>query len=142
MDANTEFLEYIYQNSEMGKNTMKDLIDINEDVEFSKCLAKQQSEYVEFNGEAVKLLATLNKEPKSIGTIKNFKSYIMIKANTLMDKTPSHMAEMLIQGSTMGIIDIKKRLNDYKDVKPEIIALGKKLLDKEEKNVEELKKFL
>ncbi len=34
MDSNIEFLNYIYQNAEMGKNTISELISIAEDASF------------------------------------------------------------------------------------------------------------
>lgn len=34
--------------------------------------------------------------------VANFSSYIMIKVNTLADKSSSNIADMLIQGSNMG----------------------------------------
>ncbi|MNI90281.1 hypothetical protein D3C73_1477860 [compost metagenome] len=52
------------------------------------------------------------------------------------------MAEMLIQGSTMGIIDITKKIKEYKSQDQTILGLANKLLQFEQKNIDELKKFL
>jgi hypothetical protein len=49
---------------------------------------------------------------------------------------------MLIQGSSMGIIDITKKLREYKDVNPDIMSIGQQLLHLEQQNIEECKKFL
>ena len=66
----------------------------------------------------------------------------MINLKTIIDKTPSHISEMLIQGSTMGIIDVTKRINDYGDADKEILDLAHRLLQFEKDNQEEFKKFL
>ena len=66
----------------------------------------------------------------------------MIKASTLTNHSASQFAEMMIQGSTMGIINLCKQLNSYKEVKPEIRALAERLLQFEEGNIQELKKYL
>ena len=66
----------------------------------------------------------------------------MINIQTLTDKSASHISEMLIIGSNMGIINALKSIKEYKDANPKIIKLMKKLLETEEKNVEELKSFL
>ena len=42
----------------------------------------------------------------------------------------------------MGIIDVTKRLKEYKDVGQDILALADRLLKFEQQNVDELKKFL
>jgi len=59
-----------------------------------------------------------------------------------VNKTPSHISEMLIQGSTMGIIDITKKIKEYPNVDKEILDLANKLLKLEQNNVEECKKYL
>lgn len=47
----------------------------------------------------------------------------MINLNTLVNKTSSHISEMLIQGSTMGIIDITKRIKEYPNANKEILEV-------------------
>ena len=49
---------------------------------------------------------------------------------------------MLIQGSTMGIVDVTKRLKEYKNVDKDISALADRLLRFEQQNVDEMKGFL
>ena len=48
MNANVEFLNYIYQNSQMGVDTLEQLMDITEDEKLQAQLEKQQAtlEYV------------------------------------------------------------------------------------------------
>lgn len=143
MNANNELLNFIYQNSEMGVTTLKELMDICKDEEFKKVLAAHHSMYEDINKKAISLIKSQSKEPKEINALSTATTYIMIKVNTLMDKSPSHMAEMMMQGSTMGIIDMRKRLNEYEgEVEENLLSLAKELLNNEEKNVEELKKYL
>lgn len=68
---------------------------------------------------------------------------MMIDIKTLNNKTPDHVAEMLIQGSTMGVIQITRRLKDYEgSVDKNVQKLAEKLLSTEQHNVEECRKFL
>ena len=66
----------------------------------------------------------------------------MINLQTLTDKSASHIAEMLIIGSNMGIINAVKNLKKYKNAEPSIIDLMNRLLKFEEDNVQQLKEFL
>ena len=66
----------------------------------------------------------------------------MINFQTLTDKSTSHIAEMLIIGSNMGVINAIKNLRKYKETEPDIINLMKNLLDIEENNIKALKEFL
>jgi len=61
----------------------------------------------------------------------------------LINKTTSHIAEMLLLGSNMGVIDAIKNLKKYKgEAEADIIQLMEQLLAFEENNAKELKLFL
>lgn len=66
----------------------------------------------------------------------------MINIQTLTDKSTSHIAEMLIIGSNMGVIDAIKNLKKYENAKKEINELMDRLLKFEEDNIKELKEYL
>jgi len=142
MDENVEFLNYIYQNSQMGIDTLSQLIDITKDEKYKNMLQSQYDEYKYIFDTADQKLKLHNKEGKDINMNKKISSYIMINLQTLMNKTPSHISEMLIQGSTMGIVDITKKLKEYAHADIEILDIATKLLKFEQTNVEECKKFL
>lgn len=142
MDGNVELLNFIFQNSEMGTNTLTELIEISGDVPFEQLLIKQLEGYKAINKEAAALIEGEDREPKGINKFNQIKTYFMIKANTLNNHSASHFAEMMIQGSVMGTIDLCKKLNTYTEAKTEIRALAQRLLEFEESNVEELKKYL
>ena len=62
--------------------------------------------------------------------------------NTLTDKSARHMAEMLIQGSTMGIVDLTKAIRDNPGAGRDALALADRLLRSMQRDVEELKSYL
>jgi hypothetical protein len=142
MTGNVELLNYIHQNSEMGKVTIKQLIEMVGDDIFKKNLESQFNEYNKIFDSSNSNLEELNKEAKDINIFSKISTYIMINLNTLRDKSPSHISEMLIRGSTMGIVDITKKLKEYKDADNKTLLLANNLLKFEQQNVEELKKFL
>ena len=134
MSADAEMLNFIYQNSQMGVETLNQLIPMIE---------AQLKEYEQIHEEAKKLLNRHGYDEKGIGALEKIMAYLMIDMKTLMDKSSSHIAEMLIQGSNMGIIDAVKRINQYeKEAEKEVTALMKRLLKFEENNVERLKEAL
>ncbi len=142
MDHNTEFTEYIYQNSKMGIDTIEQLQDIAEGGTFREHLNTQLEEYKRINLEAKKLLEKVGSKEKEINPIAKAMTYMSISMKTLTDRTPSHISEMMMQGSLMGVIDITKNLNRYDDTAPETDRLAERLLKTEENNIEQLKKFL
>lgn len=142
MNQNAELLNFIYQNSQMGVEALEKLIPITKDNEFSKCLQSQLDEYKLINAKAEKKLNENGYDEKGIGAFTKLQSYIMINLQTMMNKTPSHLSEMLITGSTMGVIDAIKNIKKYSDAEPSILELMDDLKKFEERNIEQLKPFL
>lgn len=54
MSANTELLSFVYQNSQMGVETIDKLMDITDNEEFKSHIKRQWEEYEEINSEAKK----------------------------------------------------------------------------------------
>lgn len=142
MNGNEELLNYIYQNSQMGIETIDQLTDIVKEPDFNEHLQAQLREYQSINHAAKELLHRRGGEEKGIGPIDKTMAYLMINVKTLTDKSACHISEMMIQGSTMGIIEATKNINRYTGAQDEIVDLAKRLLHMEENNVEQLKKFL
>lgn len=126
----------------MGKNTISQLIGISQDEEYKRLLQSQLQEYTTIYNSTDKKLKELNKDAKNINSFSKASTYAMINLKTLTNKSPSHISEMLIQGNTMGIIDLTKKLKEYDDADQEILSLANKLLKLEQNNIEECKKYL
>lgn len=142
MNGNVELLNFIYQNSQMGVDTIKKLKDISEDEEFKKHLDSQLDEYLKIHTTAKTLLNKSNYNEKGISTFDQIKTYLMINLQTLTNKTTSHISEMLIIGSNMGVIDAIKNVKKYAGAENDILDLMKKLQSIEESNIQQLKNFL
>lgn len=142
MNGNAELLNFIYQNSEMGIEALEKLISISKDDKFKQCLQSQLKEYKIINNKVIEKLNENGYDEKGIKTFTKIQSYIMINIQTMMDKTSSHISEMLITGSNMGVIDAIKNIKKYKDAEQSILKLMDDLKKFEENNIEQLKAFL
>lgn len=60
----------------------------------------------------------------------------------MADPSASKIAEMMIQGNTMGMTQSLRNLNDYPGKDERVRDLASKLLRTEEANIEQMKKFL
>ena len=142
MNGNVELLNFIYQNSQMGVITIKQLIGIAKEDDFKAHLESQYNEYDQIHNEAQRLLNQNGFDEKGISAFDKIRTYLMINMQTLTDKSSSHISEMLIIGSNMGVINAVKNIKKYNDAEPEILNLMERLLKFEENNVQELKEFL
>lgn len=105
-------------------------------------LEPQLEEYRRMCIASEALLSAQKADVKGVNPMAKASAYLKMNANTMANKSPSHISEMLIEGSTMGIVDITKKLNEYKGADAGVMALGKALLKQEQNNIERLKKHL
>ncbi len=143
MNANVELLNFIYQNAEMGVATIDQLLGIVKDEKFKEQLNSQYQEYKLIHDEARKLLLANGHEEKELSLFERLRTYMMINMQTLTDKSTSHIAEMMMIGSNMGVIQAVKNIHKYKGgVESDILLLMERLLQFEEANLRELREYL
>ncbi len=65
-----------------------------------------------------------------------------IQANTLMNISTNHVADMMIQGNAKGITELIKTKHNNKASGSYANELAEELMDFEEENIERLKRFL
>ncbi|MEG2605030.1 MAG: hypothetical protein RSB91_08820, partial [Clostridia bacterium] len=112
------------------------------DEAFKTCLQAQHHDYTAMHAKAAELLGTHGLDEKGLSKLDTFKTYWMINLQTLSDKSSAHIAEMMILGSNMGIVDAIKKQRQYCHAESDILALMQRLQHAEESNVEKLKAFL
>ncbi len=143
MNANVEMLNYIYQNAQMGQETLNHIIEIANDEHFIKMLNEQLDEYKKIFDVAEEKINNYEKSAKEISGMQKGQAHMMISIQTLKDKTPSHISEMLIKGSTMGVIQMVRKIRQYKNVvDSDILSLGERLLNFEKQNISNCIEFL
>ena len=131
----------IYRNAKMGAESIINLLPAVENKNLESELTVQLARYGEFASEAEKLLAEHDEKPLEESTFSRLMAKMGIRMNTMIDKTSSHVAQMVIEGAVMGITDIQKRLNEANDYgKAEPIA--KRLIAFEEDTIERMKEYL
>lgn len=142
MNGNAELLNFVYQNSQMGIDTLSQIMEMTDDEKLKDCLKRQKEKYEEFHKEAERLLHKKGHDEKSLSMFDKLRTYFMINVSTITDKTASHLAQMLIEGSSMGVTNALQDLRKYENADEDARHLMKKLYQFEEENVEKYKRFL
>ena len=67
-----------------------------------------------------------------------------INMNTMMDSTSSHIAEMMMEGYTMGITDMTKDIREYENTKASesSLKLARDIVSYHEECFKKMKSFL
>ena len=137
-----ELLQSIHETAEMGILGLENVEPQVRDGELRRALDQQTAEYRKISDSARQMLREKDAEPKGPGVLAKLSSEVMSTMKTLADPSPSNIAEMVIQGNTMGITKGTRNLNDFTGEDRDARALAEKLLHTEQANVEQMKTFL
>lgn len=144
MDKNTNIaiLDEIHKAAKMGMDSISFVSEKVGDENFKDNLSFQYNQY----GEILNKVNTIYEKYGDIPDDNNIKDKVMgwtgVQMNTITDKSNSHLADMLIQGTTMGIIEGRKLLNQNPNADSDIIQTLDTFVKMQENNVEKLKTFL
>lgn len=145
MNANTEILEYIYKDANMGAESITTLIKTlqSKDNKIKPVLEEELKKYEEYIKKSEKQLKKLKVELKEFSTMSKMSSWMGIKMEMLKDNSDARIADMLIKGLTMGTIDMNKRIDNYeKIVDKDVLKLAKEFKSFQEDSIEKLKVYL
>lgn len=142
MKENLNVLDELNKGATMGIDAIKFVLEKVEDDEFKNVLEKQKSDYEAISSRAEKIYSKYSeKEPHETNAMNKVMTWYGINMKTMMDKSNSKIAELLLQGTNMGIIEGRKLLNN-KDMDEEIHKLLQEFVTMQEDWVEVLKKYL
>lgn len=110
---NVEMLNELVQNTEMGKNTLEELMTLTQDQALKAEMLRQQKRYRELNQEAHTALAALGQRAKGQSMMAKMNVSMGIRAKTMRDKSTRNIAQMLAEGSGQGVVDCLKAQEDY-----------------------------
>ena len=137
-----EILKEINKDAKMGMDSLTMVTKKVEDEKFKKLLDNQHDEYQNIFDRTQELLVQENKNIQDVPTMQKVMAWTGIQMNTLNDKSNSKLSELLIQGNDMGVIKGTKLLNESNFTTPEIENLLSDFVRLQEKNIDDLKKFL
>ncbi len=139
---NLSLLEAVVQNTEMGKNTLEQIVPMTDDVQFKAELLRERNIYRELNQEAHIAIEACGGTAQGQSAMAKLNTRMGIGMKTLTDKSTRNLAEMLSEGSSQGVMDCIKSQKDYPDAAPGSKRLMQKVQDFEEDNRIRLERFL
>lgn len=142
MDQNAELLLEIYKNAELERAIIGRLIRYCEDASFRNLMAEHFTAYHMLMQEAHEMLNQHGMLAQEYGPFEKKSIFSSIALHLRIDKTSSHMAEMLVRGNVTGLIDITKALNEAKFAEEAVLQLGERLKSAHVRHMEQLLAFI
>ena len=142
MENNINILDEINKGCCMGIDALKFVIEkVNED-NFRELLENQIMEYADFSARIYELYNEYTSEEVHETTrMEKMMTWYGIQKDTILDSGVSNLADLLIRGTTMGVIEGRKILNNKKMDKS-VHKICSDYVEMQEDYIEKLKKCL
>ena len=143
MDENEmNVLDELNKGACMGMDAIHFILDKVEDEQLKQVLNNQYKKYEDISNQICKLYPKYSdKEPHETNAVNKVLTWYGVEMKTLMDNSSSKIAELLLQGTNMGIIEERKILNN-KELDSKVHKIAQEYVDMQEDALEKLKEFL
>lgn len=142
MLTDRQMLQSIYQNAEMGRDGVAHVLPFVKNAALADLLTGQQTGYRSVCTQAAALLSEIGDAPEGAGRMAKVMSRVSSDVQALTDPSASHIAEMMIEGCTMGITQMVRQLHDLPQGDRRVRTLAEQQLHAAQDNIEALKAFL
>lgn len=144
MEKNTNLyvLNEVHKGAKMGMDSISTISEKVSEPNLKDNLSFQYTQYGDILDSVNEIYKKYGDIPKDNNPMNEVMSWTGIQMNTLTNKSNSHIANMLIQGTTMGIIEGRKLLNQNPNIDEEVRQVLNTFVKMQENNVEKLKTFL
>ena len=135
-------LNSVYRGAKTGESEIETLLPSVESARFRADLRMQQREYGSISSAAASQMYGMGLEPEQVGALKKAGMKIATGINAAMAGGVSNLAELMIKGSSTGITNMTKVLNNNSPIRPETSDIAQRLILTEQQNIERLKTYL
>ena len=137
-------LQAVYKNVKMATDSILNLMPKVEDQKLKSDMTVQLSAYEAFASRTAKLLAEEGVKPEEEGMMTKMAAKWGSMMNTMRDSSASHIAEMMVEGATMGVNDLLKQIRESENttVSESALRLARDVCRFEEKTVEDMRDYL
>ena len=135
-------LTFLHQNAGMGKDSVQKLADITEDPELKQTLQDHYQTYSQAYELTSRLLKQHGSEPEQADVMARGMANIMTELKTMTNKSSTHLAELLIQGANMGIIDATKKRHELAQAEKQALDLSDSYCTFLQRSIDTYKTFL
>lgn len=141
MKRNT-LLACVHRSAQTGMYTIPRINAQTENEAFLAETKKQYKNYRKIYRLSKSIMPRRKPANWDMSPIAAIRTSAMIKLGAISDDSVSHLAEMLMMGTTAGVSDLRRHLSACKGASKQDKALAIGMIRMEEQNIERLKRFL
>ena len=137
-----ELLGRISRSAQMGCIGIDAVLDHADDADFRAALLDQRAEYRAIDAAALGLIAHRGGRARPVPAMASRSARAMARMQTAMNGSSSHIAGMMIQGNTKGLVKNLRDLHAYSGGDVQAGALARRMVAAELANIEQMKPYL
>ncbi len=143
-DANVTLLQGVYQAVSMGSDSVLTILGKTQSEQLRTELAAELAGYQKFENIARIKLGAYGAVAEEKGFFEKLPSELSIRMSTLTDDSTSKLAELVMTGSTMGIVELQKQIKagEKAGAHPDNLELAGGVLTFQQRNIDNMKTFL
>ena len=142
MKNSQQILSSVLKTAQMGQVGIRSVLDTRMRPGLRKALEQQLREYDQIETEAHALASQRGWELKDLDPALRMMSNMVTRMKLSAGGSESKIADMMIQGSTKGMIKGLRNMHQFPRADSRISALSQKLLDTENANIRQMQAFL
>jgi len=142
MNQTIQLLQDIVRNARTGESGIEQLMEKVENPEMRDELNREKTDYQRIAEKAEQALTAAGGKIEPLGMMAKAGMWMGTQMNTLMNKSNSHIAEMVIQGANMGVIELTKSRNTYSEADPNALDIAADFITQQQDIIERQKAFL
>lgn len=143
-DINVKVLDEMNKGATMGMDAIHYISDKVGDERFRKVLNIEYGKYKDVTNKINNIYSKYDiiNEPQETNAMNKMMTWYGINMKTMQDQSNSKIAELLMQGTNMGIIEGRRLLNNNPSIDEEVRKILNEFVVMQEDSVETLKKYL
>lgn len=137
-----DLLDEVYKSVTMGSDSVSTLIGKTTDTSMREALTAQLEGYQNFAATTRTKMLEKNFKVKEASMFAKIPAEVTMNVTTMMDNSNTKIAEMMINGSTMGIIELTRKIRRTPDASDDCVKIANDVVAFEENNVNRMKTYL
>ena len=142
MNETVQLLQDVVRNARTGLDAVEQLMKKTEGEGMRGELAREREEYLAAARDGERALEDAGGQAEPTGAMAKAGMWLGLETETLMDRSDAHIAEIVIQGATMGVIEMTKALNNYGDADPRARGIASDFVVRQNEAIDRQKGFL
>ncbi|MDE7229552.1 MAG: hypothetical protein K2N56_03650 [Oscillospiraceae bacterium] len=139
---NADILNSVYRNAQMAFESTSDVLKHCRNNALGREISRQQRRYKTVASRARRELARLGEPAKEASPYVKSMAKMGIAMKTAANQSSSNLAQIMLRGTTMGIIDMQRTVNRSHAADPFMRHSAERLLEREQNFCEDLKRYL